>query len=88
MALDRYNAQAQRLKKFQRLSNQVGSKMTSKKHREMQLLRASIDIYNEEYSIDKMKSIVNHIESLREINRATISDLARLEILKEKLFNK
>ncbi len=85
MALDRYNSQAQRLKRLQKLSKQVDSKMTSKQHKEMQLLRASISIYNEDYSIDKMKSIISHIESLNEINRATTNDLARLEILKQKL---
>ncbi len=83
MALDRYNSQVQRFKKLQKLSKE--SILTSKQYREIELLKSSIDAYKESYPLEKMISMAKYIEELNEINRATASDLARLEILKEKI---
>lgn len=87
MGVDRYNMQKQRLAKLQSLARNPNSGMTSKQHREMQILRSSHTMYEEEYSLQKMLKIIKYIEELKELNRATSSDLARLLVLKDKVLN-
>lgn len=85
MSLDRYNTQRKRLEKLQELSRQKDTSMTSKQHREMQVLRSSFTMNDEEYSSQSMLKIVKYIEGLKSLDRATSSDLARLTVLKNKL---
>ncbi len=87
MGVDRYNMQKQRLAKLQSLARNPNSGMTSKQHREMQILRSSHTMYEEKYSLDKMQKIIKHIEDLDKLDRATSSDIARLLVLKDKVLN-
>lgn len=87
MSLDRYNTQKQRLIKLQKLSKEQDSAMTSKQHREMQVLKSSFDMENSNYSLQTILRIIYHIENLKSLNRATVSDLARLDVLKNKILD-
>ena len=87
MSLDRYNAQRKRLEKLQELSRQKDTPMTSKQHREMQVLKSSFDMEQNNYSLQTILRIISHIEHLKSLNRATIGDLARLEVLKNKILD-
>jgi len=87
MSLDRYNTQRKRFEKLQELSVQKDTPMTSKQHREMQVLRSAFAIGDEQYSLQSMLKIIRHIEDLKSLNRATSSDLARLLVLKNKILD-
>ena len=84
MGTDRYNSGKQRLAKLSRLAKEPNSRMTSKQHKEMMLLRESIDVWKEDYSLEKTLKIISYLEDQRDLERATPTDIARLEILKIK----
>lgn len=82
---DRYNLQKQRLAKLQKLAKMPNSTITSKQHREMQILRSTASMMEQEYDLKTTLFLIAHIEDLASTNSATSSDLARLMVLKEKI---
>lgn len=87
MGLDRYNTQKQRLKKLLKMYKDPSVRMNSKQHKEMYILKSAHNMTEQEYSMETMIKIINHIEGLDKLDRATSSDIARLLVLKDKVLN-